>query len=437
MYISTFMPLQSALSGVEAAQEELETTSNNIENANTPGYEEESVTLSQNPSLSLALSGEGMQLGTGVNATGIQQSGNQYLDSAYRTQNASTNAATTEQSYINQVQSALDEPSSTGISSQLSTFWSDWNNLANNPTDASAKQTVVNDGTTIADSFNSLSQELSQISAQATSQYDNLTGSGGEVETDANTIAQLNTAIQQASAAGESPDQLIDQRNSALDDLSSLAKVTVTNNSDGTVTVGFGDAASPLVSGSTVTWPQTITSAAGGTLGALLNLTGPNGQIAQYSSQLDSVAATLANEVNNPTVNGTTEAMNPPFFSGTTASTLSVAVTASQVQTTDTANSGDSDVAQAVASLSGGAADQAYDSYVSDIGSAAQNAQNTATTQQALSTQASNQRQSVEGVDLSTEMTNLIEQQQAYQASAKVMNAFSTMMDSLMQAVGS
>ena len=70
------------------------------------------------------------------------------------------------------------------------------------------------------------------------------------------------------------------------------------------------------------------------------------------------------------------------------------------------------------------------------MGSLAQGAQNQSTTQSALQTQITNQRTSVEGVDLSQEMANLINEQQAYQASAKVMNAFSTMMNSLMTVVG-
>lgn len=72
MYVSSFLPLQTALSGVEAAQQELETTANNISNANTPGYAAETVDLGQNPALSIALSGVGMQVGTGVTANGIR-----------------------------------------------------------------------------------------------------------------------------------------------------------------------------------------------------------------------------------------------------------------------------------------------------------------------------------------------------------------------------
>ena len=53
--------------------------------------------------------------------------------------------------------------------------------------------------------------------------------------------------------------------------------MTVTKAPNGTDTVTFGDAAKPLVEGSTVNWPQELTKAAGGKLGALLGVSGPEG----------------------------------------------------------------------------------------------------------------------------------------------------------------
>lgn len=435
MYISSFTALQTALTGIEAAQEGLQTTGENIANQNTPGYVEQIVNLTENPAITAAdgsSAGGQIQIGTGVNAVSITNNGNQFLDASYRTQNAASNAANTEQSYLNQVQSALNEPTNAGISQQLQTFWSAWNYLADNPTSAAAKTAVVADGKNLAQSFNALSNQFTQLSADATNQFTALTGAGGQVVNDANQIAQLNTAIKSAVGAGQTPNTMIDQRNAALNDLSSLAKLTVTNNPDGTVAVNFGDAASPLVNGATVTWPQAISSASGGTLGALLNLSQPGGEIAQSSAGLDNVANQLATEVNG------VAGVATPFFSGNTASTLAVAVTPGQVSATSNpvTSPGGNDLAVAEANLSGGPADQAYSSFVTSVGSGAQAAQSTAQTQTALRTAVLNQQQSFEGVDLSQEMANMQQEQQAYQASAQVMNAFSTMMNALMSSVG-
>ena len=596
MYVSSYLTLNTALSGVEAAQEEMDTTGQNIDNANTDGYEEQTVDLVESASLSIAGSGAdgAMQLGTGVTATGISNSGDPYLDAAWRTQNASTTAATTTQSYLQQIESALNEPSTTGISSQLSQFWSDWNTLADNPTSAAAQQAVIDDGEDLSSSFNSLSSALngpdpsnptdptnsSSIMGQVNAQYmDAMAGptgagaSGGSVYNDAYNISALNYSIVQATAAGQNPNDLIDQRNAALDDLSSLGNVTVQNNSDGSVTVYFGGVqgtalvedpsgyppggsvppgdnfGSYATSGGaaatgwaaafqsqysnaangtgTYTTPQTaaqLATTVGGTLGSLIGLAGYSengfgnlgapeddtttdtttyptptaatqlGTIGSITSQLDQVAADLANEVNNPSVvydgtatqtsTGTTPAPTPPatttapngaislladFFTYNAAdpaaslsvsSTLQAAAQAGitpgqftgsgtpgdngvsniQVSTLGTSYAGNyssnNDVALDEANNSGGSADQAFQSFVQQVGSLAQGANNTETTQSALQTQITNQRQSVEGVDLDQEMSNLINEQQSYEASAKVMNAFSTVMDSLMTIVG-
>lgn len=572
MYVSSFLTLNTALSGVEAAQEELDTTGQNITNENTAGYEEQVVNLSESPSLDIAGSGAdgAMQLGTGVTAASITNTGDPYLDAAWRQQNASSSSASTTQTYLQQIQTALNEPSTSGLSAQLSTFWSDWNNLADNPNDAAAQQAVVQQGQTVAQSFNSLSTELNgadpgdptdptnapsimgQVNSQYTATMEGPTtagASGGTLYNDAYNISSLNYSIVQAQAAGQNPNNLIDQRNEALDNLSQLGNVQVQNNTDGSVSVYFGGVTSTaLVSdpvgiapggavppgdnfgsyspggttpgtGWAAAWQAQFASAAGkgtsaaslattvgGTLGSLISLAGysasgfgnlgkptyasgvtsyaspaaatEQGTIGTISTSLDKVASDLANEVNSPTVAGTSTklTLNAPFFvassgSTVTASTLSVSssllqaaangITTQAVSSSTPAggniqgttnlqvsslavsapatvasNASDNDVALDEAANAGGVADTAYQGFVQEVGSLAQGANSQETTQAALQTQITNQRTSVEGVDLSQEMANLITEQQSYQASAKVMNAFSTVMDSLMTVVG-
>jgi flagellar hook-associated protein 1 len=572
MYISSFLTLDTALSGVEAAQEELDTTGQNITNENTPGYEEQVVNLSESQSLDISGSGSdgALQLGTGVTATSITNTGDPYLDAAWRQQNASTTAANTTQGFMSQIQSALNEPNGAGISSELSSYWTDWNDLADNPNDAAAQQAVVQQGQSVATAFNSLSTALNgpdptdptdptnsssvlgQVNAQymATMEGPTASGaSGGTLYNDAYNISSLNYSIVQAQAAGQSPNDLIDQRNAALDNLSELGNTQVQNNTDGSVSVYFGGVSgTPLISdpagdppggavppgdnfgsyssGGTSTgtgwagaWQAqfasaatagtsaaTLASSVGGTIGSLVGLAGystdgfgdlgtptfssgttsyatptaatAQGSIGTITSSLNQVASDLATEVNTPTQTGTSTqlTLNAPFFvasSGTTisASTLSVSssllaaaqtginpqavssATAAGGNTQGTtnvqvsslavappatiaSNASDNDVALDEAANAGGSADSAYAAFIQQVGSLAQGANNQSTTQTALQTQITNQRTSVEGVDLSQEMANLINEQQAYQASAKVMNAFSTVMDSLMTVVG-
>jgi len=433
MSIPTLQGLQTALSGLLAQQEALDVTGNNIANANTEGYTRESVIL--RPSLPIDIpaissrTGEGAQLGTGVSVETINRIRNTYLDAQYRTQNSSLGAADTQAEELGQAQAAFNEPSSSGLASQISAFWSAWNELADAPTSEAAKEGVVGAGEQLADMFHQVSSQLTTISTQAGEQYAALTGPTGEVAQDAAQIAQLNGEIKLDEEAGEPPNQLLDQRDLLLDKLSSLASVTVEKQPDGTDTVSFGDAAKPMVEGETATWPQELTAAAGGRLGVLLGLTEAGGPLASYQAALDAVAGGIASAVNALHT-------STPFFSGTTAATLQVAVTAAQVQTSSTEAAGGNDVALKIAALRGGAAEQDYAALVGKVGNDVKGARDEQTNLQSTVTAIGNQRQSVSGVSLDEEMTNMISFQRGYEASARTMTAMDSLLETLIEHTG-
>jgi len=433
MSIPTLQGLQTALSGLMAQQEALDVTGNNIANSNTEGYTRETAVMQTNqpiviPAIS-PLTGRGAQLGTGVSVATITRVRNEYLDAQFRTQTSALSGASTQSEELTQAQAAFNEPSTSGIASQMSEFWSAWSSLANSPTSEAAKQGVVAAGTKVADVLHEVSAQLSAISTQAGEQYKVLTGPSGEVQSDANQIAQLNVQIKLAEEAGQKPNEMLDRRDLLLDKLSSLAQVTVSQQPDGTDTVSFGDAAKPLVEGGTVNWPQTLTEAAGGRLGALLSLTAPTGALTSYQQALDNVAGTLASTVNALHT-------SRPFFTGSTAATLTVAVTAAQVQASSTADVGGNDVAQAIAALRGGAAEDGYASLIEQVGASLQAAQDNQSNLQTTVTAIGNQRQSVSGVSLDEEMTNLISFQRGYQASARTLTAMDSMLETLIEHTG-
>jgi flagellar hook-associated protein 1 len=431
MTIPTFTGLQTALSGLEAAQAAITTTGENIANANTAGYTRQTVQTAATTPLSIpayTLQGGAAQLGTGVSVTDVARIRNQFLDIQYRAQNTATSNANSNATELGQVQTAVNEPSDSSLQNVMSQFWGAWSSLANAPTTAAAQQEVVSAGQTLASTFTAVTAQMQTVQSQAAQQYSTLTGANGQVEQDAQGIATLNSQISQATQAGITPNTLLDQRDKLLDDLSGLAQTSVTNGANGAVSVNFGDASTPLVSGSTVTWPQTLTSAAGGQLGSLLNMSSSTGPVGQYISSLDSVAGQVINSVN---------ALQPssPFFSGTTAGTIAVSATAATVQSSSSSTSG-ADLAQGIGNLANGPSDQSYAAFVAQVGNGVQAAQSTQSTQSAVLTAVSNQRQSVSGVSLDEEMTNLIQFQQAYEASARVMNAINSTLDTLINTVG-
>jgi flagellar hook-associated protein 1 FlgK len=446
MSIPTFTGYQTALSGLEAAQAAIDTTGQNISNANTPGYTRQVVNTAEANSLQIPqLSEKGAQadLGTGVDVTSISRIRNQFLDVQFRAQNSQASAANTTSAALQQAQTAVNEPSTNGVSTQMDQFYSDWSTLASDPGSSAAKQTVIGDAQTLVSTLNSTYSQIQTVQSQAATQLSQLTNvPNGTVSQDLGQIATLNGQIINATQSGQSPNNLLDQRDNLLDNLSGLAQISVTSdsNNDGGVVVALANApTTPLVSGTTVTWPQTVSASTGGQIGALAGLadTSSSGTVQPYLASLQQVATNLTSAVN---------ALQPssPFFSGTLGGTgtagsstgpLAVAATASTLQASSAGTSG-GDLAQSIGDLTGGAADQSFAGFVAQIGSGVQASEATQTTAQSVLTAVSNQRQSVSGVSMDEEMTNLINFQQAYQASARVMNAMDTALNDLITTVG-
>src|SRR5215469_6366013 len=279
MTIPAYSGLQTALSGLEAAQAAIDTTGQNIANANTPGYSRQSVNMTERDPLTIQslsnVTGAGSQLGLGVDITSIGRIRDQFLDVQYRGQNTQTSGDNTASTLLGQVQAALAEPGSSGLSSSLTQFWQSWNALGNTPTGqggAGALQAVIGAGQTVATSLNTLGNELTTLQSQITSQYNTLTDpNSGPIAIDAKQIASLNTQIAQAQVNGLNPNTLLDQRDQLIDDLSQYSNVNVTTQSNGMVNVSFGNAAkaaaggttdaTPLVNGGTVDLTDNLTTA--------------------------------------------------------------------------------------------------------------------------------------------------------------------------------
>ncbi len=437
MTIPAYTGLQSALRGLEANQAGIDTTGHNIANANTPGYTRQSADFTEAPSLTIPafsnVTGAGVQLGQGVDVTTISRIRDQFLDTQYRAQNSNSSNAQTQASELADVQTAVNEPSTAGISAAMAKFWSAWSALGNSPTSPAAQQAVISAGQTLAQTFQAVDSQMGTVQTQAQDQYNTLAAAGGEVSQYASQVAKLNAQISQATQAGQSPNDLLDQRDELLDKLSGLAQISVTPQTDGTVTVSFSDpaATAPLVAGSTVTWPQTLTSAAGGQLGALLSLSSPSGEIGTLRTALSGVASQVVSAVN-----GLQPASSPFFTASSTnpAGTIAVAATASTI--TASSSTGSGDVAQSIAALAGGAPDQAFSAFVGQVGNAVASAQSSAATAASVLSAIDNQRQSVSGVSLDEEMTNLITFQRGYEASARMMSTIDSVLNTLINNTG-
>jgi flagellar hook-associated protein 1 FlgK len=449
--VSSFYGLQTSLRGLLAQQRALDTTGHNIANANTAGYSRQEAVLAATPALQIpaggTISGAPAHLGSGVDVQSYRRVRDAFVDLQYRAQNTAQGNWTAQSDALSRAEGALNEPGDQGITSQLASFWNAWSDLANTPEDPAAKQALVEQGQALADSFATVRSRISLVQSQTMARYQDLTrpasgnDPGGEIAQAAREIAGLNDAIRRSVTAGDSPNDLLDRRDQVLDTLSGYGQISVTDNGDGSVAVSFVDTASAsaygIVDGPNVQWSGPPASwSPGGTLGGLLAVGDPaTGTLQDYVATLDGVAGSLRDLVNG--------AYGGTFFQsgpGPAAASLQVAAPiVANPRSIDpgTGASGSNDLALAVAALRNDSrVDGSYQAFVARVGAEVKAATRQQANAQALTNAVEDRRQSVSGVSMDEEMSNLVRFQRGYQASARAMSTMDEMLDVLINRTG-
>lgn len=483
------MGLSIAASGLIADTAQLDTASNNLSNINTPGYATEQVNLSPQAAAGPLGSGEGV----------LVSSVSRLNDAVFFAANLSaqgTNSAAKQSSQVMQsIQNIFPEPSSTGIQSQLSALWSDLSTLALNPNQAGAQQTVVGAAQSVASSITGSFQQLIQLSSSLQSQVGTGVSDGGmlaQVNGLLSEVAQLNSGIVAGSAGGSNVNALQDQVASAVTKLGDLIGVSSTTAANGTANVYLngiqlvaGNVAQSLVAtGSAVTTNLAVQTSGGapvnakGSIGAILD--GVNTTIPTYVSYLNSVADSLATNLNTLQANGMAangdpgSAIAPSGYTGTilpnifvdngsstsytassstvnSAASISVSpqllANVSLISTASAPSSSNSNVigtptldgsnAQAMAALasSSNGPDAGYQTMIGALGTQAANAKAQETTASNLASAASMNLSAITGVNVNQEEMNILSYQNNFQAVTRVVSAISNSMQSLLQAV--
>ena len=440
------MGLETTLRGILAQQLAIDVTGHNISNANTVGYTRQRAVLS--PTDPYTVPGttrppQAGQLGTGVDVASYQRVRDSFIDIQYRAQAMRQGSATATQDGLSQVEGALREPSDNGLNSLLQRYWSSWQDVSNNPENLATRQSLAQNAASLADGFTSVSSQLSTIKSQTSQSVgftlDEVNQIGGQV-------AQLNDAIMKARVTGDQPNDLLDSRDNLLDRLSQLGNVTVTDTTLGQVDISIGGAS--LVTGaSSATIAETdLTSLTSGKLSGLIKLRDVT--IPGYQSKLDTLASTLITATNTQHALGTDLNGNPggAFFTGNSASTIGVnaSLVSNPALIAASGNGQPGNAANALVmagirnqTLVGSATiDTAYSQLVTQIGSDSQQAQRDKSTADLLVGSLDDRRQSVSGVSLDEEMTNLMRFQRGYQASARAMSAMDEMIDQLISRTG-
>jgi flagellar hook-associated protein 1 len=453
--LGLFGSLNLAARSLQAQQTGMEVTGHNLANVNNPAYARQRVNIQTSIALATPIGPEG----TGADVVAIQQLRSELVDAQIRGEQSVGGYWTSQQSVLQNAQANLGEflNSSGGLSDQLSGLFSAFQDVATSPS-ALNEQALVNQAQSLTGTFNQVSQRLTNLGNMLNSSLNNDVQSANDLLSG---IAKLNDQI----AAAENPNggtanDLRDLREQKLEQLSQLVNIQTSSAPDGSVNIAISG--SQLVSGNQVldtlqTYDpgnghflvRTATSATpltltGGSLQGTIDAR--DGTLQNMRDSLDTLASTLITEVNNVHRNGFSASgtTGEDFFTGTDAATIGVNATLvndpSRFQAAGVAGApGDNTVALALAqliqqsnpALGNQTFGDAYGQVVSNFGHALQNVNVQLSDHDAVNTMLLQQRDSVSGVSIDEEMTNLMTYQKAYQASAKLVQTVDDMLDTI------
>jgi flagellar hook-associated protein 1 FlgK len=463
--MSLFNILNLGAGSLDAETTASSVTGENLSNVNNPAYARQVVNLSASTPLNTPVGQEG----TGVTVDSIQEIRDALLDGQIQAEAGVTGSLNAQQGALQNAEAALAEQltntstsgsdsSPTGLAADLSNFFNALQSLSSSPTDVSLRQGVIGAAQQLTSQFNTVASSLSGLTTTINSSIDSDVSGANQ---DLSQIASLNAGIVQAQAIGGTANELIDQREQALEDLASKVNFTTTTQSNGAVDVTIGGVA--MVSNITETDSlaagynpntgrytvkaqnaNTYLNLAGGSIEG--DITVRDGAIAQLQTGLDTLASQISTSVNSIysagfDLHGNT---GQNFFTGNTAAGIGINSTLVADPTTFQASgtagaTGDNSVALALAqlantpnaNLNGQTINANYAATVANLGSALSSVNVQVTNNGAMTQMLSNQRQSVSGVNIDEEMTNLMQFQKAYEASAELITTINQMLQTV------
>jgi flagellar hook-associated protein 1 len=442
--------LNTARSAILAHQAAVQVTSQNVANAQTPGYSRQRIALSAAPSVRTA---QGV-LGSGVIVSDVSRARDTLLDIMYRREAGNASSFGVRKDLLEQVEEVFGELSDSGFAATLDSFWASWSELAANPLNASAQGMVQKRGEQLAYALNNSAARVDALGGVVDARIHR---GVDEINHLVHQVAELNRQIAGAENGGREVPELRDTRDSVLDELASHARITVSPRNDGSLAVHLGTATlvdGPLASvvsldsGGMLQIGSQRLQHPGGSIGALLDLR--NIELPAVADRLDLFTRTLVTEINalhmgSIGVPGTGLNFFDPAGLSASTITLSSDIADPTLVGLIPGAPGDNTVAHALASLRDSAVDfdgtgtmsfnRFYNNLVTDIGVKGNAAARSESVFIALSGQAEARRSSVSGVSTEEEMMSLMRHQQAYQAAARLVQTADDMMRTILDMV--
>ena len=435
--------LSIGMQALDATQGALDATSNNIANANTPGYTREVAQFSEAPETDNG----GVVDGGGVSLEGLQSIRDELLNLQIQQQTSQQSSADTQSSTLQQIQSFFSTSSGGDLASAMSAFSTSLSQLSANPANSATQQAVLSAGQNLAGAFQSTAGGLTSAQSYADGQ---VTQTVAQINSLSSQIAQLNGQLTPAATATNGGGTIEDQRDQLVQQLSALTGISVTQTNEGeTITTGNG---TPLVMGGQAFTLQTTAgsdgmaqvldsngtnitaSIQGGTLGGAIQVRDQT--IPGFLTQLNTLASQFATAFNAAQAQGfdSTGKAGQDFFTvpadpAKAASGITVAISnpALIAVSSDGSAGSNGNIANLSATLtnalpSGQTPANAYANLVFQVGTAESNASAQSTAIGLNLQQLTTQQGAESAVSTDEETTNLIRFQTAYEAAARIVS---------------
>ncbi|HEU4964906.1 MAG TPA: flagellar hook-associated protein FlgK [Bacilli bacterium] len=295
---STWHGLEIGKRALFAQQAGLNTVGHNVANANTPGYSRQRVQLNATASMEYPGLGKSAgvgQIGTGVVAGQIERMRETFLDNQFRNESKSKGEWEVRLDTLDKMQALLNEPSDTGLSKVLDTFFLSWQTLGRNK-DMPSRNTVKQATIDLVGALNNLDIKLKELDQDIA---ENVTTKINEFNSMTQQIVDVNKQITALEVLGDNANDLRDRRDLLVDQLSKIGGVTAKELPNGTFQVSVGGQL--VVNGGAPAVPLTYDAATnttsvpvdGGEIGGMVG--SRTDYMSVYKKQLDSLVNGLVN----------------------------------------------------------------------------------------------------------------------------------------------
>lgn len=430
-------------SGVRAYQGALSTTSDNIANAGTTGYVRRTPVLREVASVT----GGGAVTPAGVRLGLVDRAADSFRSSAVRTSGSDLARSETGMVWLDRIEQVLGN---SALGDRMAAFFNAAQGVAANPSAEAPRAVMLEQANALATAFRATGAGLAQAASDIEGEAHN---AAGDLSAAAQALAKVNGAI--GRSGGAASPALLDERDRLLESMSALVDVSVSFDAAGRATVKAGAAGGPVLVAGDQAASVGVSRGGQGALqfhlvmsgeasvipaqgGAMAGMVDGAQRVADAKASLDQLAVDFADGVNAVQAGGhdLSGAPGAPMFAGTDAASLTLALddgAGIAAATPGSGAQGNGNMAILAGLRGSGNFEGRLTGLQSANGAAMAARQTVVDAQAAIHDGAVAARDSLSGVNLDEEAVNLLRFQQAYQASARVIQVARETLDSIFQ----